>query len=320
MAGHSAYEMTPLGISVRDHNVQNERHEAGRPVSNLGDNKERHETGYPQLSYFFARYPRYLHLRRFAGLASRTLLRRQYKLIGLEERLLDFENSHGLGLAYKEMYPRDGEQHQAVPDENREIILKRYSELHGEIEENLREYEEALIRFDKLGSKIYDSCEIDAIQRFRESTKGCDGRMEGAADSAVWGSITNTRSHASDLIEVVHRPQQSIVVKFIIDRGIKWVNQMRWRKRSDALGYSSFSIPFCEAITLAVGNIAVSALVYFTVTLLLFYDSKARGIIIFIVIATMLTCFGVLFKNEQFLLVLAAVSAVFVSLLVKDAD
>jgi hypothetical protein len=133
-------------------------------------------------------------------------------------------------------------------------------------------------------------------------------------DALIWGSTSDPHSHASDIIQVVDQTNPSAMSKFFRDKIVLWAPRFpSWlwivffwsKKRPDTLRHFSFSARAFEVASMAIGNFAASLLIYAAITSLYFTAGKAASIVGVVVIALVITVCSVLFRNQQFISMLA---------------
>lgn len=304
--------------------------------SNLGDDARSYTEGYPTLAHFFSQCSRYLHLRRFSALAVRLLLYRQHHLITLEKELLKSEarDANSVDLD-RNNFCRDFARLQnarfqdARPDSTppTQDVLEQW-ELYETLKKEMKEYEEALLRFDHLGNKGYDVTELRTIQWVLNRPVGFAHPLTGV-DASAWGSVKAPQDHASDMIQVVGRSNPNAVGRFLRNKFLLWAPQLlSWlwslffcsKKRPEPLRQYDFSSRVFDVVSLVLGNFVTSLLVYAAVTSLYFSNGKAASVAGIFAIASIITVCSILFRNQHFISMLATVCAVLVTLLLNDGQ
>ncbi|KAF2785824.1 hypothetical protein K505DRAFT_380661 [Melanomma pulvis-pyrius CBS 109.77] len=290
------------------------------PIS--ADDPGSYVQGYPKLAYFFSQCPRYLHLRSFSALSVRVQLYRQHDLILLEQRLLELERGTSSGGRSHDCKDYASLKYGSDTNERCE-----HQKLYETIKIELKEYEDSLIRTNLLASRGWDNAGLRNVQRYLTQKEGCGLSLTGA-DASLWGSAANPSGHASDLIQVVQQVEPSVTGRFLNDKFVLWVPQFpRWlrlllfwsRKKTDVFNQYSYSARTFENVSLGLGNIVTSLLVYAAVTLLYLSTGRALKTATVILIAVIVTASTILFKNQQFVAILATVCAVLVTLLANDS-
>ncbi|OAL55945.1 hypothetical protein IQ07DRAFT_595584 [Pyrenochaeta sp. DS3sAY3a] len=285
--------------------------------SNLSDRFELHTQGYPRLAFFFSQNSRYLHLRRFSALAVRNLLYRQHELIELEKNILQLEaRDSNSSSPRRQRFCGDFALLKGASYDPK--IGLEQQQLYTTLKSELKEYEKALIRFNSLGAKGFDTTELKAIQRFLAHPSGARCSLSGN-DALTWGSLSNPSDHTSDLIQVVDQPRASALASLLRDKFAPSAPHLpeRLSNRDKIRIYRASNRSF-EVFSLAVGNLVTSVLVYGAVCLLYFTNGKVAGIVGVVVMASVTTACSVLFRNQQFISMLATICAVLVTLLLRD--
>jgi len=164
--------------------------------------------------------------------------------------------------------------------------------------------EEALLRFERLAKKGYDITELEFLQGFMDEHITLSG-----SDSTAWGSTDEPTDHAPDLIQVVDQRSPSTMGKFFRDKFLLWMPRSPTLQRlvigsttaPDKWGHYNFSNRRFEVISLLLGNLATSILIYVAVTSLYLTAGSAARIAGVIIIAATITACSVLFQNQQFI-------------------
>lgn len=173
--------------------------------------------------------------------------------------------------------------------------------------------EESLIRTNLLASRGWDDAALRNIQRYLTQKEGCGLSLSGI-DASIWGSVANPSEHASDLIQVVQQMEPSVTGRFLNDKFVLWVPRFpRWlrllvfwsKKQTDIFDQYSYSARTFENVSLGLGNIVTSLLVYAAVTLLYLSTGRALKTVTVILIAVIVTASTIMFKNQQFVAILA---------------
>ncbi|CAN9104855.1 unnamed protein product [Alternaria alternata] len=186
---------------------------APRAVANPGNHPTLHNEGYPRLAFFLSQHTRYLHLRRFSALAIRLLLYRQHRLMGLEKDLLHLEDRDAqFDPDFLKNFARIDAEY------NTPVIVREKTQgrLYEKLQNELKEYEEALLRFNRLAGKGYDAAELRDFQVF------LDRNDLLGLDAAIWGSQNDPEGHASDIYQVVDRSSPSTISRFFRDKFVSW--------------------------------------------------------------------------------------------------
>lgn len=76
------------------------------------------------------------------------------------------------------------------------------------------------------------------------------------------------------------------------------------RGRPDKYGYYSFSNRRLEVVSLSIGNVVASLLMYVGVTILYLTAGSASSVVGVIAIALAITACGIVFQNQQFITIL----------------
>ncbi|KAF1840533.1 uncharacterized protein K460DRAFT_421472 [Cucurbitaria berberidis CBS 394.84] len=244
--------------------------------TNVGNHAELHVEGYPKLAFFFSQCARYLHLRRFSAIAVRLLLYRQHELIALEENLIELEaRDFNSGDDRRRLSSVNFAHLKAEPSTPSGLEQRQ---LYETLKLEMKEYEEAIIRFNRLGSKGYDVAGLRTVQAFQDKRN----MPLFGLDASVWGSLCDPESHAFDIIQVVEQSNPSAIGRFFRDKILLWAPRLpEWlwilffwsKKRPDAFHQYRFSGRAFEVASLALGNIATSLLVYAAVTSLYFANA-----------------------------------------------
>ncbi|KAL6711941.1 hypothetical protein ACN47E_002984 [Coniothyrium glycines] len=122
--------------------------------SDIGNCEDEHVNGYPKLVYFFAEFPNYLHLRKFSELATRLLLYRQHESTVMKIKLIELEKRDKLGPdATRRAFCRDYSLIKDVSLEMNDLEDEQHRSYEA-FEIELKKYEEALLCFDRLTSKV----------------------------------------------------------------------------------------------------------------------------------------------------------------------
>ncbi|KAI4915778.1 hypothetical protein J4E90_004224 [Alternaria incomplexa] len=278
--------------------------------ANPGNHATLHKDGYPSLAFFFSRNSRYLHLRKFSALAIRVLLYRQYKLTRLEKDLLHLEqrDAEKNPNILKDFALIEAESRSSgVPPEATQCWL--YEELQNE----LKEYEEALLRLNRLAGKGYDVADLRNLQVLFDQTRGPPGALLGL-DGAVWGSTNDQEGHAFDIYQIIDQPSLSKIGRFFWDKFALWAPYiptwlwmaLTWsRPPPDGYVYEAFSMRRFEAVVELSGNILASLLIYVAVTSLYLTAERASSVVGVIVIAVIITACSLLFRNQKFISMLS---------------
>ena len=165
-----------------------------------------------------------------------------------------------------------------------------------------------MIRSTILASRGWDDVSLENIQQFLTSPNGCHLSLIGI-DAEIWGSVDHPSDHATDLIQIFPEVESSSVGRLLTQRFSKWaLKSPRWlqflffwsKKRPDLFDLYSFSARAFENASFAIGNILTSLLVYGAVTLLYLQTGKIMKIVAVIAIATVITGCILVFRNQQF--------------------
>ncbi|KAF2187639.1 hypothetical protein K469DRAFT_103295 [Zopfia rhizophila CBS 207.26] len=278
-------------------------HQQSQPHSDPNDALAAFAQAYPRLADFFAECPRYLHLRRFSALSVRVLLYRQHELAGLEKELSGLE----LDAPAKDLG-------------SLKVESGKQRHLYEKIIPELKEYEEALIRFDKLGTKGWDFSQLKTIQRFLAQPEGCGQSLVGTG-AHIWGTLCNTRPFERDIIQVVRQTVPSPIVKWLMEHDPLKLFRL-WRfitfrssKKPDVFGQYSHSAQKLENATFSVGNTLIAALIYTSISLLYHTGAGVSNLATVLAFTAVVVVCTSSFSNQQFVVTLATYSAVLVTLL-----
>lgn len=133
-------------------------------------------------------------------------------------------------------------------------------------------------------------------------------------DAEIWGSGSESEGHSLDIYQVIDRPTPSTIGKFLRDKFVLWAPRfpnwlwllLTWSTiRPDTFGYLRFSERKIEVITLAIGNMTASLLIYAAVTSLYLTSGHASSIAGVLVISVTITTCSLLFGNQQFISMVA---------------
>jgi hypothetical protein len=168
--------------------------------------------------------------------------------------------------------------------------------------------EEALIRFDPLGSKSRDSTKLKHVQQWLAQPEGGGLALRGL-DAKVWGTIEEPSRHAVDIIQVVEPPETSTTGLIFQDEFLPWIHiisqwlsvYLYWpRKHPDRFRQYSYSTRVLENLSSLIGSIVISTLMYSAIVLMSLVGGTTLSITTAIMIALMITTCISVFQNHQF--------------------
>jgi hypothetical protein len=160
--------------------------------------------------------------------------------------------------------------------------------------------------------KGYDVTKLRTVQSFLLQHAG-DHPLSGC-DAPVWGSLYNPHGHATDIIQVVKQTDLSTLGRIFRDKSLSWAPRMpEWlfmllfwsRRRADMFHHYQHSSRTFEIVSLSIGHFVTSFFVYGAVALLYFTSNKAASVAAVIIIAGTITVCSILFRNQQFISMLA---------------
>ncbi|ORY19463.1 hypothetical protein BCR34DRAFT_582182 [Clohesyomyces aquaticus] len=268
-----------------------------------------HVKGYPKLAYLFSQSPHVLHLRRFASLSVRLLLYRQHELVMLESRLLELENSdatssEGERASYR--YDYQPLKNATVDDPG---TLQEQREVYEKLKKELKDYEDAIIRFDTLGRKGRNPHGIQQIQRWLGQSEACEQDLVGS-DATIWGTMQDSGNIEPDVIQILGMedvgPGTAWLQYKFIPKIIQFWPFRRWFPQNiDIFQSYSLSTRTLGRFANFIGN-AIILLLLCAEVIWLSYTSSGKGslagLLIFIIIA--LPC-AIGFGNVQNTLLLS---------------
>jgi hypothetical protein len=174
--------------------------------------------------------------------------------------------------------------------------------------------EDGLIRFDTLGRKSRNAPKLAHVQRWLNQPEGCNKRLVGV-DALLWGDIRHPDAHAIDIIQVLDEPKMSVIGEFLQQHFLTWAHRLPlwlqytliWSKKGpDVFEQHSRSAGWFENVALAIGNVTTSLIIYGSVTSLYFTSGRAANAVSAVVVASVVTICTILFKNQQFVIMLTA--------------
>ncbi|KAF2281198.1 uncharacterized protein EI97DRAFT_454409 [Westerdykella ornata] len=278
----------------------------GTPASDMplnpADEPEFYEKGYPSLAYFFSNNPRYLHLRRFSGLSIRLLLYRQCELVHLEKQLLGMDKSN-----ISSIEGRRSRYHIDYAATLTDPHGSKFRNLVTDIRNRLKEYEEDLIRFEKLGLKGFDMAKVKVVQDWLDHPELGALILDGQ-DRDIWGTGAKPDGHALDIIQVVKESESSPASKYLQDGLSRWSSWTgKWltlfstwqMKKPDKHNWHIQSRSSFQGLSLTIGSVLTSVLVYGAIISLNFVSGKAFNIVVAILVPLLISLCGLGFVNQK---------------------
>ncbi|KAF2730148.1 hypothetical protein EJ04DRAFT_580063 [Polyplosphaeria fusca] len=285
---------------------------------------EQHVKGYPLLAYWFAQHPRALHLRRFSALSVRMLLHHQHRLVDLEDKLLKRENEDAAS--------KETDKRMRVKDfkflNNERVVdgesANTQGALYKEINATLKDYEDALIRFNALGTRRWDFFLIEQVQHCLASPDGCDLALRGK-DGHVWGTTAHPRSFAPDMIQVIQQNDPGFFRTYLLGKMDAWVLQrlrlrgwMGLQSNPDRFKGFSHSLSTWYAVASIIGNSATLLIFSSFLGVLYVLEGTDPRLMIALVTSLVAILSYYIFKNETFLTQVAVIFAVTVPQLTNN--
>ncbi|KAH7123668.1 hypothetical protein B0J11DRAFT_529598 [Dendryphion nanum] len=277
--------------------------------------------GYPRLAVLFSKSPLYLHVRRFSALSARLLLRRQHRIIALEQQLVELEKKKMNTFCSNKLYFSDFSCMKNEKDKD----SVRLREVYEELDKEMKEYEDVLIRTNTLGSRSADKRKLRHVQDWLSQPDGINGDAPlTGIDALVWGTIRDPSSHKEDIIQVIEAPETSAFENFMNSRGLSVMAKLPRillsiifcsRQKPDEhskLGRDSKRI---GAMYGFLGNILSGLIIAGGILLLYSFKEGPSMVVIALAFALLIGVCASIFKNEHFIMMIAGVTAVHSALL-----